>query len=113
MLIITDKATLKRASELLGMSGVIDSTKSDGPTSFQQFYGSNLIVVSPSETPCCERDDIELSYSDDEGPAATNDPVPAGVGSSTSLSEQFEQIKKCRYIRHYNPNGEKPQQAWH
>ena len=96
------------------MSIVIDSTKSDGPTSFQQFYkdvGSNLIVVSPSETPCDERDDMELSYSDEE-PVA-NDPVPNSVESSTSLSEQFEQIKKCRYIRHYYPNGERPPEAWH
>ena len=100
---------------MLGVSSVIDhNTKSDGPTSFQQFYkdaASSLIVVSPPATPCGERDDVDQSDSDDE--QGHNDPAANAVDSSVSLSEMFEQIKKCRYIRHYYPNGEKPPEAWY
>ena len=102
---------MKKASQLLGMTSVIGNTTSDGPTSFQQFYkdaGASLIVVSPPATPCGERD--EQSDSDDE---QHDDPAAPNADSNISLSEMFEQIKKCRYIRHYYPNGEKPPEAWY
>lgn len=95
-------------------SGIIDNTKSDGPNSFQQFYkdaGSSLIVVSPPATPCGERDDVDQSDSEDE--QGHSEPAENAADSSISLSEMFEQIKKCRYIRHYYPNGEKPPEAWY
>ena len=95
-------------------SSVIDNTKSDGPNSFQQFYkdaGANLIVVSPPATPCGERDDVDQSDSEDE--EGHNEPAEDVSNSNVSLSEMFEQIRKCRYIRHYYPNGEKPPEAWY
>ena len=96
-------------------SGVIDKTaKSDGSNSFQQFYkdtGSSLIVVSPPATPCGEQDDVDQSDSEDE--QGHNEPAENGADSSVSLSEMFEQIRKCRYIRHYYPHGEKPPEAWY
>ena len=101
---------------MLGISSgatVTSNTSSNGPDSFQQFYkdaGASLIVVSPPETPCGERDDVDQLDSDDE--QGYNEPN-AAADSSASLSEMFEQIKKCRYIRHYYPNGEKPPEAWY
>ena len=111
--VITDKATLKKASQMLGLSSAVSNTRSTGPNSFQQFYkdaGSSLIIVSPPATPCGDRDDIDQSFdSDDEEVANGN---VQNADSNVSLSEMFEQIKKCRYIRHYYPNGEKPPDAW-
>lgn len=109
---VTDKATLKKASQLLGMS-CNSGTRNDAPTPFQQFYkdaASSLIIVSPPATPCGERDGMEQSDSDDEQQA---DNTVQNADSNLSLSEMFEQIKKCRYIRHYYPNGEKPPEAWY
>ena len=113
-LMITDKATLKKASQLLGMSSAsISNARSTGPTSFDQFYkdaGTSLVIVSPPPTPCGERDDdMDQSFDSDEEMA--NGDVQ-NADSNVSLSEMFEQIKKCRYIRHYYPNGEKPPDAW-
>lgn len=114
---ITDKATLKKASQLLGLSAA-SGTKSDGPISFQQFYkdtgaAASLVIVSPPPTPCGERDGINYmsSDSDEEG---HNGETQNAADSSSSLSEMFEQIKKCRYIRHYYPNGQRPpEEAWY
>lgn len=112
--VIIDKATLKKASQLLGLDAV-SGTRSDGPHSFQQFYkdaGSSLIIVSPPATPCGERDDVEGDFDSDDEQEGQDDNAQF-ANSGTSLSEMFEQIKKCRYIRHYHPNGEKPPEAWY
>jgi len=97
---------------LLGLNDV-SGTKSDGPNSFQQFYkdaGASLIIVSPPTTPCVERDGEPPAGSDSED-ESHHDIVP-NADSNISLSEMFEQIKKCRYIRHYYPNGQQPPEAW-
>ena len=96
----------------MGMSTVVSKSNADGATSFDQFYNdscTNLVIVSPPSTPSGYRDEDHMSSgSDDED----NDPV-ALDDSSNSLSKMFDQIKKCRYIRHYYPNGEKPPEAWY
>jgi len=112
----TDKATLKKASQLLGMSAVTSSKKSssDGPTSFEQFYnasGTNLVIVSPPPTPSGYRDEDHLSSASDNEDKK-DQVVDDSSGDSDSLSVMFDQIKKCRYIRHYYPNGNKPPEAW-
>jgi len=100
------------------MSAVANSKKSsDGPTSFDQFYttsGSNLVIVSPPPTPSGYRDEDHMSSgSDDEDKKDQLMPVDGSGGETDSLSVMFDQIKKCRYIRHYYPNGEKPSEVWY
>ena len=101
------------------MSAVANtSTKSrnDGPNSFEQFYndsGTNLIIVSPPPTPSGYRDEDSMSSGSDDEAKKEQIAAVSGGGDSDSLSVMFDQIKKCRYIRHYYPNGEKPPEAWY
>ena len=67
-----------------------------------------------SAVKCCETvSDLVCTYSDgegEEGESEGGEEEGTGEGEGEegrvlSLAEQFEQIKKCRYIRHYRPDG--------
>ncbi|KAL5499622.1 hypothetical protein EMCRGX_G011074 [Ephydatia muelleri] len=96
---IVDKQALMEASMLLGVNG----TSSKGPGVFQSFYNSdagNLSVRSIVVSPVAGNEDEEQEEKKDE-----NQSSDLGASSEPSLAEMFEQIKHCRYIRHYRPDG--------
>lgn len=107
-----DKGTLMKASALL--EGGSDQS-SHGPGSFKDFYGSSQrppsrnILMSPQGIPPPEW--AELLGSGEGGEAVGRGAEGGEEGgvlrtnSEPTLAELFEQIKHCRYIRHYHPDG--------
>lgn len=98
-----DKNTLLKAKELMN----IDSS-SQGPNSFQQFYTS-----SPSSSTTVLDSKIMFSddFDEDEMMKQLTEEEQDKLikakeeNSELTLAEMFEQIKQCRYIRHYHPFG--------
>lgn len=99
---IVDKQALMEASMLLG----VDGTSSKGPGVFQNFYNPDAnvsvrrIVVTPATGESGNEEDEQKQQKKEDG-----QPSELGASSEPSLAEMFEQIKHCRYIRHYRPDG--------